>query len=75
MFYPDRRGIIRVGGRLAGGHAYLINGVDTNKKLFRLKNSWGRNWGQYGSAYISFSDMERLIKEYGEICFATEISS
>jgi len=75
MFYPNKRGIIKIGGRLAGGHAYVINGVDTRKKLFRLKNSWGRKWGQYGSAYISFNDMARLIREYGEICFATEIPS
>ena len=75
MFYPDRNGLIKIGGGLAGGHAYVINGVDTKKRLFRLKNSWGKSWGQYGSAYISFNDMERLIKEYGEICFATEIPS
>ena len=75
MFYPNTKGIIRATGRLAGGHAYVINGVDTNTKMFRLKNSWGRLWGQKGHAYISFKDMERLIKEQGEICLAKEIKS
>lgn len=75
MFFPDRNGNIRIGGILAGGHAYVINGVDINKRIFRMKNSWGRSWGINGSAYISFNDMERLIRENGEICFATEISS
>jgi len=75
MFYPNTKGIIRSTGRLAGGHAYVINGVDTKTKMFRLKNSWGRLWGQKGHAYISFKDMERLIKEQGEICLAKEIKS
>lgn len=72
MFYPDKNGLIRIGGLIVGGHAYVINGIDTNKKLFRIKNSWGRGWGLQGNAYISFTDMERLIKMNGEICLATE---
>ena len=72
MFTPDRNGLIRVLGRKAGGHAYIINGVDTKTKLFRIKNSWGKNWGKSGHAYISFTDMARLIKENGEVCLAIE---
>lgn len=72
MFFPDRNGLIRASGPIMGGHAYVINGVDTTKKLFRIKNSWGKNWGQVGRAYISFSDMDRLIKMNGEICLAIE---
>lgn len=72
MFFPNRRGVITATGQLVGGHAYVINGVDTKTKLFRLKNSWGRKWGQRGSAYISFNDMTKLIRLDGEICLATE---
>ena len=72
MFTPDRNGVIRVLGRVAGGHAYVINGVDRNTKLFRIKNSWGKTWGKSGHAYISFTDMARLIRENGEVCLAIE---
>ncbi len=72
MFFPNKDGIIRISGRLAGGHAYVINGVNTKKQLFRIKNSWGRGWGQSGHAYISFSDMQRLMRENGEVCLAVE---
>jgi hypothetical protein len=72
MFYPDTNGLIRVTGGIVGGHAYVINGVDKSKQQFRIKNSWGQNWGKQGHAYISFNDMSRLISMNGEICLAVE---
>lgn len=72
MFYPDGNGLIKISGGIVGGHAYVINGVDKVKKLFRIKNSWGRNWGKQGHAFISFNDMARLISMNGEICLAVE---
>lgn len=72
MFFPDKNGVIRATGNLAGGHAYLINGVDTKTRMFRIKNSWGRKWGKMGRAFISFDDMARLINEDGEVCLAVE---
>ena len=73
MFFPNKTGLIRASGFIAGGHAYVINGVATTSRMFRIKNSWGKGWGQAGHAYISFSDMDKLIREQGEICLATEI--
>lgn len=72
MFYPDDDGLITVGGNTAGGHAYLVNGVNRNEGKFRIKNSWGREWGNNGFAWISFDDMGRLLDEYGEACLAIE---
>jgi C1A family cysteine protease len=75
MFYPNKNGLIKISGQMVGGHAYLINGVDTKTKQFRIKNSWGKSWGKGGHAFISFNDMSRLIKENGEICLAIELGS
>lgn len=72
MIRPDSKYIIRPTGQIVGGHAYLVNGVNTKTKLFRIKNSWGRNWGKKGHAYISFEDMAKLIRDAGEICLAIE---
>jgi hypothetical protein len=73
MFFPDKNGIIKPTGRIVGGHAYLLDGINTKKQLIRIKNSWGRNWGHNGFAYISFDDLSKLISENGEVCLATEI--
>lgn len=72
MFFPDADGLIKMTGSFAGGHCYLVNGVNVKKRMFRIKNSWGRKWGKSGLAYISFDDMEKLIKGQGEICLAVE---
>jgi len=74
MFYPNEKGIIKATGNKLGGHAYLLDGVNVKKKLIRIKNSWGRDWGKKGFAYISFDDMDKLIKDYGEVCMANEIN-
>ena len=38
MFVPDSKGMISVGGRVAGGHAYLVKGVSVKKETFRIHN-------------------------------------
>lgn len=73
MFYPNEFGIISASGDKLGGHAYLLDGVNVEKKLIRIKNSWGREWGKNGFAYISFDDMDKLIRDSGEVCLATEL--
>jgi len=72
MFSPDNKGILHLEGPNAGGHAYLINGYNSQRKLFRIKNSWGRMWGEQGRAYLRFKDLQTLLDDQGEACMATE---
>lgn len=42
------------------GHAALIVGYDLEKKLFYLKNSWGKEWGRKGYGTISFDYIDQM---------------
>ena len=44
---------------LAGGHAYAITGW-RDSRGFLIQNSWGREWGSTGRAYMPFQYAARL---------------
>lgn len=73
-------GFIRARGSLLGGHCYCIIGADDNLRCpdgsrgaFIMLNSWGP-WGykNSGRAFISYRDMDKLIKHQGEAATAVE---
>lgn len=66
MFRPDSSGILHVTGQVEGGHAILVNGFSAKKGLYQVWNSWGKDWGQGGAAYITRGDMARLLSEQGD---------
>jgi hypothetical protein len=79
MSYPtfdlkSGRAILNAKGTYQGGHEYLITGINTKLELFRVKNSWGRDWANQGRAWISFTDMQRLIEqEDGDVMLSREL--
>ncbi len=72
MFFPSDRGLIIPDGPVVGGHAYLIDGASLNSGKVRIKNSWGRDWGVYGRAWMTIGDLSRLMAEDGEATLAFE---
>ena len=44
-------------GNPLGGHALTIVGYDDSKSAFRIVNSWGRNWGDGGFAWVDYNLM------------------
>lgn len=50
-----------------GGHAMLVVGYDDSKGAFEIMNSWGRQWGDQGFAWISYDTMLRDATQSGAL--------
>ena len=72
MFMPNKDNVITIGGKVVGGHAYLINEWTSNDYI-GIQNSWGNRWGKKGKAYIAASDFEKLFTYGGEAMAAVEL--
>jgi hypothetical protein len=56
-------------GYVRGGHCVCIYGASDSRAAVKIKNSWGR---EYPEAWLPYSVMERLIREYGEVAIITD---
>lgn len=71
MMYEAPGGALRVGGPTVGGHCILVTGYTPRHRLwmngpaYRLRNSWGKEWGINGSAYISAPALESILFDAG----------
>lgn len=64
--YDSGRNDFWNGNRFEGGHAICCIGYDENG--FILKNTWGKNWGDFGNCYLPYSQVnENLLEAWGLI--------
>lgn len=82
MFDPVNTDDIVLDGSsgLGGGHSILGIGINRQHKFqngnvgaIRCVNSWSESWGRKGRFWLSFTDADRLIHEYGEAAMSNEI--
>lgn len=66
--YDAPGGVLEVSGKVVGGHCILARGVSLKRQAVLLRNSWGADWGIGGDAWISFANLDRLLRERGEAC-------
>jgi hypothetical protein len=67
--YSAPGGELRVTGSFVGWHCLLVNGYDPalamngkgDREMYRLLNSWGTGWGNYGSAWMEASALSDLL--------------
>jgi hypothetical protein len=63
---------IKATGKVVGGHAYLVCGVQWSRNRARIHQSWGIDWGDDGECWISIPDLRAVYKDGGEACAALE---
>lgn len=75
MYETDANGVVKVAGKLVGGHCLVLTGYDPAMKIgsrtyevFRWRNSWGPSYGVNGSGYVKATDLAKLLKGVGEAC-------
>lgn len=75
MFAPQADGFLKMGGGSQGGHCYLIRGVGRKKgrPYFRITNSWGRDWGVRGDAFIWCDEYEQYLLPGGDAVVPYEV--
>lgn len=61
----DENGYLNLVGGSVGGHAYLLVGYDKERDAYRVVNSWGKEWGQGGRAWLRRGDFRILFEEMG----------
>lgn len=64
--------LLRPTGRMEGGHCVCVQGVDFDRGVVLIRNSWGPTWGPWanGLAHIAFADLDRLLFAEGGDCIA-----
>lgn len=82
MSHARRDGYLTLGKleNVQDGHAWCAIGANRNRRnpdgtrgAIRAVNSWGTGWGDHGRFWVSFRDVDRLIKLDGEACVAMEV--
>lgn len=73
-FMQPQSGFVSYSESGSAGHAYKIDGVNTGRGVARIKNSWGRGWGDLGRAWVTLDDLAKLFAEdWTEACYPVGI--
>lgn len=74
MFNPGSDGRIKITGNEEGGHEYKLDELDVENKRVWFLNSWTRNWGVQGRAWVSWDDLGTLLADSGDCTVFTPVS-
>jgi C1A family cysteine protease len=50
-------------GQVLGGHEVLVIGYDDSTGRFKVRNSWGPDWGDHGNFHMAYDDLFKVMSE------------
>lgn len=73
---PTNDGLIYIGSQsyIRGGHEVVLDELDVENQLVWLTNSWGSSWGMRGRACMSWSTLQQLLSEDGDVTVPLPLS-
>lgn len=66
MFTPDPDGTLHLTGNVVGAHEFLLFGIDVERQVVKMLNSWGPGWGVNGVGLIAWNDLGSLLARKGD---------
>jgi hypothetical protein len=68
FYEPDENFEIQIKGeKPIGGHVFLVRGYDPETNLVKADNSWGYDWGDRGSFYMTVETWQTLLDQEGDV--------
>ncbi|MEC3994006.1 C1 family peptidase [Actinacidiphila sp. DG2A-62] len=69
MFTLDAKGqlVISEADGIGGGHQVCVTADDAEARRVLIRNSWGTGWGDRGHAWLSWSDLDDLLQDGGDV--------
>lgn len=75
MFRPNSSGFVSISGGKAGGHEYLLTGVNIASKTVTFLNSWGNGWGLGGVFHMTYDTFATLLSQQGDATVSVPVAS
>lgn len=72
-FTPGADGTLPTPDSSAGGHCVLIVAYDDAKGHFKIRNSWGAEWGLNGDCYLPYSYATDHVEFFPDECYSLTV--
>lgn len=74
MFRPQPDGQVVITGSVDGGHEYVLDELDVDRKIVWLANSWSTRWALQGRAYLTWDALGELLDADGDCTVLTPLN-
>jgi hypothetical protein len=71
---PDGTGLVKISGRVRGGHEVCLDEIDVDSQVVWLRNSWSTSYGLDGRVQMAWDTFDDLLGERGDATVFTPLT-